>query len=94
MFCFYISGFIGKRRKNLLLPTPEPYVKLFLKKEDVKKKKAAEEQLQGEEKGVLLLPEDFLCTPLIFMSCNEWTEIQPPLLYLHAQFYDCDEKRS
>lgn len=67
---------------------------IFKTDEKRKKKIAVAEQLIGEEKkkkGVLPLPEDFLCTTLIFMSCNEWTETQLPLP--STQFYDCDKKK-
>lgn len=58
--------------------------KVIFKTDEKRKKIAVAEQLIGEEKkGVLPLPEDFLCTTLIFMSCNEWTETQLPLPVLN-----------
>lgn len=53
---------------------------IFKRKKKMKEKKSCRGTAPGRGKGVLPLPEDFLCTPLIFMSCNEWTEIQRPLL--------------
>lgn len=53
-----------------------------------KKRKKKKQNCSGTahrrgKKGVLPLPEDFLCTTLIFMSCNEWTETQLPFPVLN-----------
>lgn len=52
---------------------------IFKREKKMKEKRSCRWTAPGRGKGVLPPPEDFLCTPLIFMSCNEWTEIQRPL---------------
>lgn len=61
----------------------------------MKEKKAAEEQLQGEEKVYCLCQRTFYVLPLfLWAATNGLKSSDPSYVYLDTQFHDCDEKRS